>query len=363
MRNKLFLIIICCFLILVMAGCGDEVTEPTLAPIHTESTEPSTAPTVATEPSETTEPTEMDLSDLYADLPTVQSVAEYFDQIEINSATDQPLVTKDYAILGSDEDAVIIPMEPAQAVIDHDGTIATVNYTWCQHGEEVYIKIVNSDSCTASCTGRYLVVCVGKCHWYFVDVITGECHDPLAEIVFTPTCGQFTDQSGQYFLIPDKYGTGILVNIATDEVIQLPKPTEAPDCSFSKGEFLDNDNILILYSFWEGFELAKYCISTGELTQCEGRYQSRNRNADNYLVSALGDSSLRGIYYTFIDGILVLRDFNIGNTIYTGLPETDVNSLSVYRGHLFATVITSEYRIIFEIDFSGQATPVCKVEK
>ncbi len=150
-----------------MAGCGDDAPEPTLAPVHTEPTEPSTAPTVDTEPTETTEPTEIDLSDLYANLPTVRSAAEYFEQLEVNSATDQPLVTKDYAIFGSDEDAVIIHMEPAQAVIDHDGTIATVNYTWCQYADEVCINIVDSDSCSGSKTGKYLITTPFKFSKFF----------------------------------------------------------------------------------------------------------------------------------------------------------------------------------------------------
>lgn len=333
-----------------MAGCGDEVTEPTVS-----ETLSHTVPLPSVTDTEPSDPTETDPKDPLADLETFQNASQYFYSLYADNASDDeaPLVTKDYAIFGSDEDAQILPMERKQITIDCTDYVATVEYSCCKFEDTWYTWIIGSENCGTFQLPHYLVVKLEKPYWYFYDLETGILHDAMKDfdLKIGPQSVLY-EYSGHFMLLNRSSVLLILFDYSDDSFTYLPMKDGATGVY---GTFIDDDNIFIQYYLYDDIYLAKYCISTGELTEYDGVYQNDDSSQDNFLRY----TQVGTILYTFVDGELTLWDIETGEKAGTGLMGDSDNYVYSYGSYLY-TVMDG---ICYLLDFSSQATPVCKVEK
>lgn len=358
MRKQVLLLVSIILFICLFAGCTSTTPVPSDdVNLHVEDTKPTENEEHTVEPTldSTEAPTQATEADPYAELETVQYASQYFESLCQNGESNDssPLVTEEYCIFGSDEDAQILPMERKQITIDSEGSIGTVEYSCCKFEDTWYTWIIGSENCSVFQSTHYLVVQFAEPYWYFYDLETGILHDAMKDLDLAIGPQSVLYEFSGHFMLLNRSGVLlILFDYSDDSFIYLPMKDGATTVY---GSFIDDDNILIQYYLYDDIYLAKYCISTGELTEYDGVYQNDDSSQDNFLRY----TQVGTILYTFVDGELTLWDIETGEKAGTGLLGDSDNYVYSYGSYLY-TVMDG---ICYQLDFSGQATPVCKVEK
>lgn len=257
---------------------------------------------------------------------------------------------------------VTVPLTEAQATINHNGWEFTAEYRWAKYGNA--LAVISSPSGDYSISpligsDRYLQLVLDMGYTYLIDTTTGEVHDPLSALdnEITERIGALNfSADGQYAVISHHSGTEcILLNCATGEVTQLPYASDVYSVS---GHFLDETHILLTSAFEVGaphktlYSLARYDITTGELTELPGQYTAKDKSASNFLAMCEGGAAA----YTYEDGYLVIIDLITWEKTVTRFMERGVNDIFYCPGVLVGVKYET---VVYLLDYDGNARGIC----
>ena len=254
-----------------------------------------------------------------------------------------------------------IPMTAEQITVNHNGSEFVVDYHWTKYGNALAANSHSGDYFVVPLprSDRYLQLILDMGYTYLIDTVTGEVSDPLSvldsEITQRLSIVNFSP-NGQHAVISHHSGTEcILLNCATGEVTQLPY---ASDIYSISGHFLDETHIALSTAFEVGDDirhsLARYDITSGELTELPGQYTAKDRT-DSAFLAFCDDEAFA---YTFENGCLVIVDLMTWERTLTNLKTSGLSNVFYCEGALAGVVHKGT---VYILDHEGNARAVCKV--
>lgn len=358
---------------LLCSGCvsdigGDPATLPpaddTTPTVQTAPTTEATVPpaTHATEPSasDMTEPPTTDATEPIPTDPPETVITQLVSDGTLTETEGARMIAKLCGIPDT------VPWNGAQLTLVRQNEDVNVAFTWCEYGDALYTAydrlycsvtpVPGSDhlleiNLKSQATGDYA---------YLYDTSTGEVLDPMAllsknilenveEIFgFSP--------DGSHLLLRLHSGKNcMLVECETGKLLPLPFPSA--DLSNSSGYFLDDSNVLLTYTpkNGNGYHLARYCLTTGMLTEYPGEHTAKDKEAENYL-SVLDSETIAKAQ---TDGCLTIIDLMTWEHITTDIPLNAVKTL--YRCGPEKIAIIAD-GILYLVDYDINIQPLCKVD-